>query len=179
MKLTIVVPCYNEEKAIPIFYNEVEKILGDGSVINHEDYEYLFINDGSKDKTYEVMKELSTKDTRVKYVSFSRNFGKEAAIFAGLENAKGDYVTIMDVDLQDPPSLLPEMLSIVESGDYDCVGSRRVDRKGEPKIRSWFARKFYQLMGKISDSEVVDGARDFQMMNRKVVDAILSMGEYN
>ena len=174
--LTLVVPSYNEEEAIPLFYEEalrVEKKLTD------IDIEYLFVDDGSRDETMRVVKELNAKDPRVHYVSFSRNFGKEAAIYAGLENAAGDYVAILDADLQDPPSLLPEMLEAVENEGYDCVGSRRVTRKGEPPIRSFFARCFYKLMGKISSSEVVDGARDFQLMNRKVVNAILAMGEYN
>lgn len=174
--LTLVVPSYNEEEAIPLFYEEalrVEKELTD------IDIEYLFVDDGSRDETMRVVKELNARDPRVHYVSFSRNFGKEAAIYAGLENAAGDYVAILDADLQDPPSLLPEMLEAVENEGYDCVGSRRVTRKGEPPIRSFFARCFYKLMGKISSSEVVDGARDFQLMNRKVVNAILAMGEYN
>lgn len=174
--LTLVVPSYNEEEAIPLFYEEalrVEKELTD------IDIEYLFVDDGSRDETMRVVKELNARDPRVHYVSFSRNFGKEAAIYAGLENAAGDYVAILDADLQDPPSLLPEMLEAVEKEGYDCVGSRRVTRKGEPPIRSFFARCFYKLMGKISSSEVVDGARDFQLMNRKVVNAILAMGEYN
>lgn len=174
--LTLVVPSYNEEEAIPLFYEEalrVEKELTD------IDIEYLFVDDGSRDGTMRVVKELNARDSRVHYVSFSRNFGKEAAIYAGLENAAGDYVAILDADLQDPPSLLPEMLEAVENEGYDCVGSRRVTRKGEPPIRSFFARCFYKLMGKISSSEVVDGARDFQLMNRKVVNAILAMGEYN
>ncbi|MCR4674815.1 MAG: glycosyltransferase family 2 protein, partial [Lachnospiraceae bacterium] len=143
------------------------------------DLEFLFVDDGSKDRTMEVIHELNKKDDRIHYVSFSRNFGKEAAIYAGLENAAGDYVAILDADLQDPPALLPEMIRIVEEEDYDCVGSRRVTRQGEPPIRSFFARQFYKLMGKISQAEIVDGARDFQLMNRKVVSAILSMGEYN
>ncbi len=174
--LTLIVPSYNEEEAIPLFYEEalrVEKELTD------IDIEYLFVDDGSRDGTMRVVKELNARDPRVHYVSFSRNFGKEAAIYAGLENAAGDYVAILDADLQDPPSLLPEMLEAVEKEGYDCVGSRRVTRKGEPPIRSFFARCFYKLMGKISSSEVVDGARDFQLMNRKVVNAILAMGEYN
>ncbi len=174
--LTLVVPSYNEEEAIPLFYEEalrVEKELTDINI------EYLFVDDGSRDETMRVVKELNARDPRVHYVSFSRNFGKEAAIYAGLENAAGDYVAILDADLQDPPSLLPEMLEAVEKEGYDCVGSRRVTRKGEPPIRSFFARCFYKLMGKISSSEVVDGARDFQLMNRKVVNAILAMGEYN
>ena len=176
-KLSIVVPSYNEEEALPIFYSTTNKVIEEN--LGGIEIEYLFIDDGSKDRTISVIKQMAEVDDRVKYVSFSRNFGKEAAIYAGLENASGDYVVIMDADLQDPPALLPEMIEIVESGEYDCVGSRRVTRAGEPPIRSFFARMFYKLMAKISSTEVVDGARDFQMMNRKVVNAILSMGEYN
>ena len=175
-KITIAVPCYNEEQALPPFFAEVTKVAGE---MPYVEFEFLFINDGSRDKTMEVIKELAEKDARVKYVSFSRNFGKEAGIFAGLENASGDYVVIMDADLQDPPALLPEMYRAVTEEGYDCVGSRRVTRKGEPPIRSFFARMFYKIINKMSDAQIVDGARDFQMMNRMVVDAILSMGEYN
>ena len=175
-KLTMVVPAYNEEEALPIFYAEalrVEKELPGVEI------EYLFIDDGSSDGTLEVLRDLHKKDARVRYVSFSRNFGKEAAIYAGLQNAAGDYVAILDADLQDPPALLPEMLQAIEEEGYDCVGSRRVTRKGEPPIRAFFARMFYHIMKKISNADIVDGARDFQLMNRKVVKAILSMGEYN
>lgn len=175
-KLTMVVPAYNEEEALPIFYAEalrVEKELPGVEI------EYLFIDDGSSDGTLEVLRDLHKKDARVRYVSFSRNFGKESAIYAGLQNAAGDYVAILDADLQDPPALLPEMLQAIEEEGYDCVGSRRVTRKGEPPIRSFFARMFYRIMNKISSADIVDGARDFQLMNRKVVNAILSMGEYN
>lgn len=175
-KLTLVVPAYNEEEALPIFYKEAHRVEKELSQI---DVEYLFIDDGSTDSTMEVLRQLNEQDPRVHYVSFSRNFGKEAAIYAGLENAAGDYVAILDADLQDPPSLLPQMLHSVMEEGYDCVGSRRVTRKGEPPIRSFFARIFYRLMNRISSTEVVDGARDFQLMNRKVVKAILSMGEYN
>lgn len=176
IKLSLVVPAYNEEEALPIFYEEACKVEKELEGI---EIEYLFIDDGSKDNTLEVLRSLNEKDNRVHFVSFSRNFGKEAAIYAGLENATGDYVAILDADLQDPPSLLPEMLRIVTEEDYECVGSRRVDRKGEPPIRSWFARQFYKIMNKISSADIVDGARDFQLMSRKVVNAILSMGEYN
>ena len=175
-KLTMVVPAYNEEEALPIFYAEalrVEKELPGVEI------EYLFIDDGSSDGTLEVLRDLHKKDARVRYVSFSRNFGKEAAIYAGLQNAAGDYVAILDADLQDPPALLPGMLQAIEEEGYDCVGSRRVPRRGEPPIRSFFARMFYHIMKKISNADIVDGARDFQLMNRKVVKAILSMGEYN
>ena len=176
-KLTLVVPSYNEEESLPLFYETTEKITR--AEMPEVEIEYLFIDDGSRDKTLEVIHSLAEKDDRVHFVSFSRNFGKEAAIYAGLENASGDYVAVMDADLQDPPALLPEMYRSITEEDFDCVGSRRVDRKGEPPIRSFFARQFYKIMNKISQTEVVDGARDFQMMNSKVVSAILSMGEYN
>lgn len=175
-KLTMVVPAYNEEEALPIFYEEAYRVEAE---LPGVEIEYLFIDDGSSDKTLDVLRRLHKKDARVRYVSFSRNFGKEAAIYAGLQNATGDYVAILDADLQDPPSLLPEMLQAIEEEGYDCVGSRRVTRKGEPPIRSFFARMFYRIMNKISSADIVDGARDFQLMNRKVVNAILSMGEYN
>lgn len=175
-RLTLVIPAYNEEEAIPIFYEETKKVEAD---IPQVEVEYLFIDDGSADATMDVLHRLAAKDERVHYVSFSRNFGKESAIYAGLEKASGDYVAIMDADLQDPPALLPEMLASIEEEGYDCVGSRRVSRKGEPPIRSFFARLFYKIMNKMSHTQVVDGARDFQMMNRKVVKGILSMGEYN
>lgn len=174
--LTIIVPCYNEEESLPIFYETVRSMEDQLSSV---DLEFLFVDDGSKDKTLEVFRTLSKKDERVHYVSFSRNFGKEAGIYAGLEHSHGDYVVIMDADLQDPPAMLPEMLKYMEDGEYERVATRRVDRKGEPPIRSWFARRFYHLMNKISSADIVDGARDYQMMTRKVVDAILAMGEYN
>ena len=174
--ITVAVPCYNEEPALPAFYREICRTA---QRMEDVEFEFLFINDGSRDKTLEVLRELAEKDKRVKYVSFSRNFGKEAGIYAGLENARGDYVVVMDADLQDPPDLLPEMYRYITEEGYDCVGSRRVDRKGEPPIRSFFARMFYRIINRISDADIVDGARDFQMMNRTVVDAILSMGEYN
>ena len=175
-KLSLVVPAYNEEEALPIFYREARKVE---EQLPQVEIEYLFVDDGSVDGTMDVLRRLHEEDPRVHYVSFSRNFGKEAAIYAGLENAVGDYVAILDADLQDPPALLPEMLRIVTQEGYDCVGSRRVSRKGEPPIRSWFARMFYKIMNRISSADVVDGARDFQLMNRKVVSAILSMKEYN
>ncbi len=174
--LSIIVPCYNEQESAPLFYNAVH---GLEDKLPSVDLEFVFVDDGSKDKTLEVLRELNQKDGRVHYVSFSRNFGKEAGIFAGLENATGDYVVIMDADLQDPPALLPQMVEILDSGEYERVATRRVDRKGEPPIRSFFARQFYKLMNKISSADIVDGARDYQMMTRKVVDAILAMGEYN
>ena len=175
-KISVAVPCYNEEPALDHFYEAVCAVARD---MDYVEFEFLFINDGSRDGTLKKIKELAEKDQRVKYISFSRNFGKEAGIFAGLENASGDFVVIMDADLQDPPALLPEMYRAVTEEGYDCVGSRRVTRKGEPPIRSFFARMFYKLINKMSDAQIVDGARDFQMMSRKVVDAILAMGEYN
>ena len=175
-KITIAVPCYNEEPALEPFFTAVTAVAGE---MPETEFEFLFIDDGSRDRTLEKIQELARRDSRVKYISFSRNFGKEAGIYAGLENASGDYVVIMDADLQDPPALLPEMYRSIKEEGYDCVGSRRVTRKGEPPIRSFFARLFYKLINKMSDAEIVDGARDFQMMNRQVVEAILSMGEYN
>lgn len=175
-RLSIVVPCYNEQESAPIFYDTVH---GMEDKLASVELEFIFVDDGSRDNTLEVLRQLHDRDERVHYVSFSRNFGKEAGIFAGLQKSTGDYVVIMDADLQDPPAMLPEMLSYIESGEYERVATRRVDRKGEPPIRSWFARKFYRLMNKISSADIVDGARDYQMMTRKVVDAILAMGEYN
>ncbi len=176
--LSIIVPCYNEEESLPIFYKTVCELEQQGQ-LDSVNLEFVFVDDGSKDSTLQVFRELQNKDERVHYVSFSRNFGKEAGIYAGLEKSKGDYVVIMDADLQDPPAMLPEMLKHIESGEYERVATRRVDRKGEPPIRSWFARKFYRLMNKISSADIVDGARDYQMMTRKVVDAIVAMKEYN
>jgi len=174
--VTLIVPCYNEEDSLPIFYDEVCKVACD-----LEDYSVslLLVNDGSKDRTLSIMRELSNKDERVRYISFSRNFGKEAAMYAGFCNAKGDYVAVMDADMQDPPSLLPQMLEILEGGEYDSVATRRVTREGEPPIRSFFARMFYRIINKISDADIVDGARDFRLMKREMVDAIVAMCEYN
>lgn len=177
-KLSIIVPCYNEEESVPLFYAETIKQDGFFASKNVE-LEFIFVNDGSRDRTVEVIKSLREKDERVHLVSFSRNFGKEAAILAGFEKADGDLVVLMDADLQDPPALLPQMYTHIAEDGYDSVGSRRVTRTGEPPIRSWFARRFYGLMRKISTTEIVDGARDYRMMTRKVVDAILSMKEYN
>lgn len=175
--LTVICPCYNEEESVSLFYEEVSKYK---SYFRNKDVEveFLFVDDGSTDGTLAEIKKLRERDERVHFVSFSRNFGKEAAMYAGLEHAKGDYVVIMDVDLQDPPSLLPDMFSQMEQG-YDSVATRRVTRKGEPVIRSLFARMFYAIMRKISKTEVVDGARDYRLMTRKMVNALLSMGEYN
>ena len=173
--ISIIVPCYNEQEALPFFHEEVSRVLKEIG----EDYELLFVNDGSKDDTLKELKALSTKDPHVIYLSFSRNFGKEAAMYAGFCNAKGDYIAVMDADLQDPPALLPEMLKMLETDEYDSVATRRVSREGEPPIRSWFARRFYDIMNRISESDIVDGARDFRLMKKSMVDAIVAMGEYN
>ncbi len=175
MKISIIVPCYNEQEALPIFYNEIMAVLSNIDC----SYEIVFINDGSCDKTLEVMQELSQNNNNIFYISFSRNFGKEAAMYAGFCNTDGDYVAVMDADMQDPPSLLPQMLDILIPGDYDSVAARREDRKGEPPVRSWFACKFYKVINKISDADIVDGARDFRLMKRDMADAIVQMGEYN
>lgn len=172
-KLSVVVPCFNEQEAVPIFYKEVKKVLGTLKA----EYEIIFVDDGSSDQTLEEVKVLCSKDECVHYVSFSRNFGKEAAMYAGLKKATGDYVVIMDVDLQDPPLLIPEMLSAVRSGEFDSAATRRTNRKGEPPVRSMFARLFYKLMRYFSDIDIVDGARDFRMMSRTMVDAVLSVSE--
>lgn len=176
MKLSLIIPCFNEEAALPFIYKELVKV---SEQLTNYDIEYLFINDGSKDRTLATLKELSASDSRVKYYSFSRNFGKEAAMYAGFCNADGDYVAVMDADLQDPPSLLPKMLEILESGEYDSVATRRENREGEPPIRSFFARQFYKLINKISDADIVDGARDFRLMKRDMVEAIIQLNEYN
>lgn len=174
-EITVIVPCYEETTLVP-FYEEADRV---GKEISGAVFEYLFVDDGSKDATLEVIKSLREKDEKVKYISFSRNFGKEAAIYAGLQYATGNYVVIIDADLQDPPSLLPEMYRIVKEEEYDSVATRRVDRKGEPAIRSWWARQFYRIMNRISDVQLVDGARDYRMMSRKFVQALLEMKEYN
>lgn len=173
--ITIITPCYNEEEALPIFCQEVTNVLTAMGV----EYELLFINDGSRDQTLDKLRNLAVRDAHVKYISFSRNFGKEAAMYAGFCNAKGDYVAIMDCDMQDPPSLLPEMYTLLEKGEYDSVATRRTDRTGEPLIRSWFAHRFYRLINRISDAQMMDGARDFRLMRRSMVDAIVAMGEVN
>lgn len=174
--ITIVVPCFNEQNALPYFYKEY---LAFSHYMNYVQLELLFVDDGSSDNTLALIQEYAGNNNTVKYISFSRNFGKEAAIYAGLQHAKGDYVAIMDADLQDPPSLLPELYTAVKNEGYDSAATRRVSRKGEPPIRSWFARKFYKLMHKIAQTQLVDGARDYRLMNRKFVNALLSMGEYN
>lgn len=176
MKLTVIIPCYNEEAALRFFYEKIQNVMQD---MQYVEFELLFINDGSKDRTLQEIKKLAEKDERVKYVSFSRNFGKEAAIYAGLEYSDGDLTVIMDADLQDPPELLPEMYEAITKEGYDSAATRRVNRKGEPQIRSFFARRFYHLMNRISKLDLVDGARDFRMMNRAFVDALLELKEYN
>lgn len=177
--ISIVVPCFNEEKAIPIFIHEIKKTAETMNEKYNVNFEYIFIDDGSKDKTAAIIKKYAKECNNVKYVIFSRNFGKEAALYAGLEKSCGEYVAVMDVDLQDPPSMLPEMYEAVSSGEYDAAAARRVDRRGEPPIRSFFARMFYKMINKISQTEIVDGARDFRLMSRQMVDSIIKMGEYN
>ncbi len=175
--ISIVVPCYNEEPALKPFYAAVNKVSQEMSGV--VDFEFVFVDDGSRDGTLREIEQLRKTDERVRFVSFSRNFGKEAAILAGLDYAKGDYVATMDADLQDPPELLPAMYDAIKTGDYDCVATRRVNRDGEPPIRSFFARMFYRLINKMSKIEMVDGARDYRLMTRQMVDAIISMREYN
>jgi len=175
-RVSLIVPCYNEEESLPIFYHAVCTVA---QSLPQHDIDLFLINDGSKDETLRIMREIAAADNRVRYISFSRNFGKEAAMFAGFCNAKGDYIAVMDADMQDPPSLLPQMLEILESGEYDSVATRRVTREGEPPIRSFFARMFYRIINRISDADIVDGARDFRLMRREMVDAIIAMCEYN
>ena len=176
-KISVVVSCYNEEESLPLFYKEMERVRKED--FQDVEFEYIFVNDGSKDNTLKEIKKLRENDSKVRYISFSRNFGKEAAMFAGLEAAEGDYVTLMDADLQDPPSLLRQMYDYIKNDGYDCIGTRRVTRKGEPPIRSFFARIFYKLINKMSKVEMVDGARDYRLMTRQMVDAILQLKEYN
>lgn len=174
MKISVVVPCYNEEESVGLFYKEMSSVA---EKMEYE-FEYIFVNDGSSDSTLEILMELSRSDEKVKYISFSRNFGKESAIYAGFSKASGDYVVMMDADLQDPPKLLPQMVEYIQQG-YDSVATRRVSRKGEPPIRSFFARMFYKIINKISDVDIVDGARDYRLMTKQMKDAIVSMKEYN
>lgn len=175
-KISLIIPCYNEEDSLLYLYEELKTV---SEVMSMQSFEFIFVNDGSKDKTLQILRELRAKDERVCFLSFSRNFGKEAAIYAGLKKASGDYIALMDADLQDPPFLLEEMYSTLKNEDCDCVATRRMNRKGEPPIRSFFAKKFYQLVNKISNTEIVDGARDFRLMTRQMVQAILDVGEYN
>lgn len=176
-KISIIVPCYNEEESIPLFYEAMGKIIK--KLEKKATFEFIFINDGSKDKTLEILRELAKKDKTVRYISFSRNFGKEAGILAGLENATGDYIATMDVDLQDPPELLIEMFDTLESGEYDCCASKSVSRNGYSPLRKFFTKMFYKIINKMSKTEMVDGARDFRLMTRQMVDAIIKMPEYN
>ncbi|GAP02337.1 glycosyltransferase [Fructobacillus pseudoficulneus] len=171
--LSLVVPVHNEEDTIKIFYDAIQKVSPEVDA----EIDFHFIDDGSTDNTLTILRELANVDSHVHYVSFSRNFGKEAGLYAGLQQAKGDYVAVMDVDLQDPPELLPEMLTDVKSGEFDAVGTRRADRKGEAKLRSWFSAQFYKWMNKVSQTHLVDGARDYRVMTRQMVDAILSLSE--
>lgn len=175
-KISLIIPCYNEQEVLPLLYQEIVSVSKE---MNENHFEFLFIDDGSTDNTLADIKKLSNEDSRVKYISFSRNFGKEAAMYAGFCAADGDYVAVMDADLQDPPSLLPEMLRIIKEENYDSVATHRVSREGEPKIRSVFARAFYKIINKISDADIVDGARDFRLMKKDMVDAIVNMCEYN
>lgn len=174
--ISIVVPCHNEEEMVPIFHKEITAV---SEQLPDAVFEMIFVNDGSKDATLAELKRVASLDERVHYLSFSRNFGKEAAMVAGLRHATGNYVAVMDADLQDPPAMLVEMIALIRTGEYDCIGTKRLDRKGEPPIRSFFARQFYQLINRISDTEIVDGARDFRLMTRQMVDAVLEMTEYN
>ena len=175
-KLTVIIPCFNEEEALPIYYQEMSKVMAEMPELETE---LLFIDDGSTDRTLRVMKDLHILDARCQYLSFSRNFGKEAAIYAGLRNATGDYVAVMDVDLQDPPHMLPQMYKILEQEGYDSVATKRSTRTGEPRIRSFLSESFYKFINKISKTEIVNGARDYRLMKRNMVDAVLNMSEYN
>ena len=175
-EISIVVPCYNEEASLPLFYREITRVAAE---MDYADFEFVFIDDGSEDNTLPTLRRLAAADRRVRFVSFSRNFGKEAGMLAGLEAATGDYVALMDADLQDPPALLPELYKAVTEEGYDCAATRRTTREGEPPIRSFCARMFYKIINKISDADIVDGARDYRLMRRSMVDAILSLREYN
>lgn len=174
--ISVVVPCYNEQGALPFYYDKMKAVM---ALLPELSFEIIIVDDGSTDGTLETAKQLAKSDERIRYISFSRNFGKEAAMYAGLKNASGKYTAIMDADLQDPPEMLPEMYRVITEEGYDAVGTRRVTRKGEPPVRSFFARKFYKIMSRISKANMVDGARDYRLMNRKYVDALLSLGEYN
>jgi len=175
-KISIIVPCYNEEESLLLFYDEVCRVSAE---MSSQEFEFIFVDDGSKDKTLEILKNLHQRDSRVRFISFSRNFGKEAGLYAGLSHSTGDYVAVMDADLQDPPDLLAKMLEMIKTEKCDCVATRRDSRKGEPPIRSFFSKLFYKFINKISQTEIVDGARDFRIMTRQMTEAILSMGERN
>lgn len=174
--ISVIVPCYNEQEVLPIFYREITRVAAD---MPEYDFEFIFVDDGSRDDTLPECKKLARADARVKYISFSRNFGKEAAMYAGLDRSCGDMVAIMDADLQDPPSMLPQMVMAIENEGYDSVATRRVTRKGEPPIRSFFARLFYKVINKISKTEIVDGARDYRLMSRQFVNSLLELSEKN
>ena len=174
--MSLIVPCYNEEQSLPYFWEQTAAVM---AKMDYLDFELIFVDDGSRDKTLEILRSLAESDSRVKYISFSRNFGKEAAMFAGLEHARGDYAAVMDADLQDPPALLEQMYQAVTREGYDSAATRRVTRKGEPPIRSFFARMFYRIINKMADVEIVDGARDFRLMNRKFLNALLELRERN
>lgn len=174
--ISVVVPCYNEQGALPFYYDKMKEVM---ALLPELSFEIIIVDDGSTDGTLETVKQLAKSDDRIRYISFSRNFGKEAAMYAGLKNASGKYTAIMDADLQDPPEMLPKMYRVITEEGYDAIGTRRVTRKGEPPVRSFFARKFYKIMSRISKANMVDGARDYRLMNRKYVDALLSLGEYN
>lgn len=174
--LSLIVPCYNEQDVLHLFMEELDRVL---PTLEDTESEIIFVNDGSSDDTLEIMRELSGSHANVRYLSFSRNFGKESAILAGLAASRGDWAAVMDADLQDPPALLPQMLKAIREEGYDCAGTRRVNREGEPPIRSFFARMFYRFINHISDTKLVDGARDYKLLSRKAVNAILSMPEYN
>ena len=178
--ISLIVPCYNEEEVLPLFRDEILRVTGEmKSRFPHLEFEFLFINDGSRDRTLDILREYSLADSRFRYISFSRNFGKEAGMFAGLENCKGDYAVILDADLQHPPKLIPQMYEYVKSGEFDCAGTRRVSRKGEPKLLSFFSECFYKVINKISQTYIINGAQDYRFMTRQMVDAILSMREYS
>ncbi|MBP1560559.1 MAG: glycosyltransferase [Oscillospiraceae bacterium] len=178
--ISVIVPCYNEEEVLPLFREEILRVSEEMTKAHPQlEFEFLFINDGSRDKTLEILRGYAEEDSRFRYVSFSRNFGKEAGMLAGLENSRGDYAVILDADLQHPPKLIPQMYEYVSSGEYDCAATRRVSRKGEPKLLSFFARSFYKVINKISQTQIVDGAQDFRFMTRQMVNAILDMREYN
>lgn len=174
--ISLIIPCYNEEQTLPAFYEALNRVAAE---IPEHEFEFLFVNDGSCDRTLDLLKALAERDARVVYFSFSRNFGKEAAMYAGICNVKGDYAAVIDADLQDPPELLKDMLACLKTGEYDCVAARRVSRKGEPPVRSMFARLFYKIINRISDIDVVDGARDFRLMKREIADVLAAMGERN
>lgn len=174
--ISLIIPCYNEEQALPCFWKETTAVT---DTMTDVDFEFIFVNDGSSDRTLEVLRELAGQDSRVKYLSFSRNFGKEAAMYAGFTHARGDYTAVMDADLQDPPALLPQLLKAVREEGYDSAATRRVTRQGEPPIRSFFARMFYKIINRMSDVDIVDGARDFRLMNRKFLNALLALKERN